>query len=177
MLFRSGARRLAGRIRGDPARSAADDLRIPPRAHDQREAARPRADRSGQAGCDDRAPDVSAAEAEAAKQNWPMAIAGVDTAGNLVAYSKADNTQIFSVKISQAKAGTAVGMKRPTKALQDALAKGAENLRLLSFEGVALAEGGIPLVANGAIIGAIGVSGMASDQDGQVAAAGAAVIK
>lgn len=120
---------------------------------------------------------LAAAEAEAAKQNWPMAIAVVDTAGNLVAYSKADNTQIFSVKISQAKAGTAVGMKRPTKALQDALAKGAENLRLLSFEGVALAEGGIPLVSNGAIIGAIGVSGMASDQDGMVAAAGAAVIK
>ena len=120
---------------------------------------------------------LAAAEAEAVKQGWPMAIAVVDTAGNLVAYSKADNTQIFSVKISQAKAGTAVGMKRPTKALQDALAKGAENLRLLSFEGVALAEGGIPLVSNGAIIGAIGVSGMASDQDGMVAAAGAAVIK
>ncbi|HTR01498.1 MAG TPA: heme-binding protein [Candidatus Acidoferrum sp.] len=120
---------------------------------------------------------LAAAEAEAVKQGWPMAIAVVDTAGNLVAYVKRDNTQIASVKISQAKAYTAIAMKRPTKALQDTLAKGAENLRLLSFDGVALAEGGIPLVANGVFIGAIGVSGMASDQDGMVAAAGAAAIK
>jgi glc operon protein GlcG len=120
---------------------------------------------------------LAAAEAEARKQGWPMAIAVVDTAGNLVAFSKFDNTQIASVKISQGKANSAIGFKRPTKALQDALEKGGVNLRVLSLEGAVPAEGGIPLVSNGVFIGAIGVSGMASDQDGVVAAAGAAAIK
>ena len=120
---------------------------------------------------------LAAAEAEARKQGWPMAIAVVDTAGNLVAFSKIDNTQIASVKISQGKANSAIGFKRPTKALQDALEKGGVNLRVLSLEGAVPAEGGIPLVSNGLFIGAIGVSGMASDQDGVVAAAGAAAIK
>ena len=120
---------------------------------------------------------LAAAEAEARKQGWPMAIAVVDTAGNLVAFSKLDNTQIASVKISQGKANSAIGFKRPTKALQDALEKGGVNLRVLSLEGAVPAEGGIPLVSNGLFIGAIGVSGMASDQDGVVAAAGAAAIK
>ncbi len=120
---------------------------------------------------------LAAAEAEARKQGWPMAIAVVDTAGNLVAFSKLDNTQIASVKISQGKANSAIGFKRPTKALQDALEKGGVNLRVLSLEGAVPAEGGIPLVQNGMIIGAIGVSGMASDQDGVVATAGAVVIK
>lgn len=120
---------------------------------------------------------LAAAEAEAVKQNFTVAIAVVDTAGNLVAYSKIDNTQIASVHISQGKAQSAVGFKRPTKALQDALATGGVNLRVLTLEGVVAAEGGIPLVHNGAIIGAIGVSGMTSEQDGIVANAGVAALK
>ncbi|MEI7949790.1 MAG: heme-binding protein [Gammaproteobacteria bacterium] len=120
---------------------------------------------------------LAAAEAEARKQGWPMAIAVVDTAGNLVAFSKLDNTQIASVKISQGKANSAISFKRPTKALQDALEKGGVNLRVLSLDGAVPAEGGIPLVHNGLFVGAIGVSGMASDQDGVVATAGAAALK
>lgn len=120
---------------------------------------------------------LAAAEAEAAKQNFTVAVAVVDTAGNLVAFSKGDNTQIASVNISQGKAYTAVGFKRPTKALQDTLAAGGVGLRTLTLEGVVAAEGGVPLVLNGQIVGAIGVSGMTSEQDGVVAAAGVAALK
>ena len=120
---------------------------------------------------------LAAAEAEAQKQGWPMAIAVVDTAGNLVAFSKRDNTQIASVKVSQQKAYTAIAYKRPSKALQDTLATGGVNMRVLTLDGVVAAEGGVPLVANGQFIGAIGVSGMTSEQDGVVANAGAAVVK
>jgi glc operon protein GlcG len=120
---------------------------------------------------------LAAAEAEATKQNFTVAIAVVDTAGNLVAFSKGDNTQIASVNVSQGKAYTAVGFKRPTKALQDTLAAGGVGLRTLTLEGVVAAEGGVPLVLNGQIVGAIGVSGMTSEQDGVVAAAGVAALK
>ncbi len=120
---------------------------------------------------------LAAAEAEASKQNFTVAIAIVDTAGHLVAFSKGDNTQIASVDISQGKARSAVGFKRPTKALQDTVAAGGVGLRMLTLEGVVAAEGGIPLLQNGAIVGAIGVSGMTSEQDGVVAAAGVAALK
>jgi len=120
---------------------------------------------------------LAAAEAEATKQNFNVAVAVVDTAGNLVAFSKGDNTQIASVNVSQGKAYTAVGFKRPTKALQDTLAAGGVGLRTLTLEGVVAAEGGIPLVLNGQIVGAIGVSGMTSEQDGIVATAGVAALK
>ncbi len=120
---------------------------------------------------------LAAAEAEAEKQQWPVAIAIVDTAGNLVAYSKRDHTQNASVVISQAKAASAANFKRPTKALQDALAGGGLGLRVLSLEGAVPAEGGVPLILNGAIVGAIGVSGMTSEQDGVVAMAGVAALK
>lgn len=120
---------------------------------------------------------LAAAEAEAAKQNFTVAIAVVDTAGNLVAFSKMDNTQFASVEVSQGKAYTAVGYKRPTKALQDTIAGGGVGLRTLTLTGVVAAEGGVPLVLNGRIVGAIGVSGMSSEQDGVVAAAGLAALK
>lgn len=120
---------------------------------------------------------LAAAEAEAVKQNFTVAVAVVDTAGNLVAFSKGDNTQIASVNVSQGKAYTAVGFKRPTKALQDTLAAGGVGLRTLTLEGVVAAEGGVPLVLDGKIVGAIGVSGMTSEQDGVVAAAGVAALK
>ncbi|MDR2213851.1 MAG: heme-binding protein [Pseudomonadales bacterium] len=120
---------------------------------------------------------INAAETEAANRNWPMAIAVVDTAGQLVAYVKRDDTQNASVEVSQAKARSAVLYKRPTKAFQDLIAQGGINLRVLTLEGAVAAEGGIPLTVDGKIIGAIGVSGMASDQDGVVAAAGAAALQ
>jgi uncharacterized protein GlcG (DUF336 family) len=120
---------------------------------------------------------LAAAEAEAVAQNWNMAIAVVDTAGNLVAFVKRDNTQNGSVKVSQAKAVSAALYKRPTKAFQDTLAEGGVGLRLLTLEGAVAAEGGVPLVVGGAIIGAIGVSGATSEQDGVVAAAGLAALQ
>lgn len=120
---------------------------------------------------------LAAAEAEAVKQNFPVAIAIVDTGGNLVAFVKRDNTQLASVKIAQGKANSAISFKRPTKALQDGLAQGGINLRTLTLEGVVAAEGGIPLVSKGMFIGAIGVSGMTSEQDGIIATAGAAASK
>jgi len=104
-------------------------------------------------------------------------VAVVDPSGNLVYYEKMDNTQLGSAHIAVEKAKTAALFKRPTLAFQDALAKGAENLRILTLPGVVAAEGGIPLVADGKIIGAIGVSGMTSAQDAQCAKAGAEALK
>jgi len=115
--------------------------------------------------------------AEAAKNGWTMAVAIVDPAGNLVYYEKMDNTQLASAHVAVEKARTAATYKRPTQAFQDALAKGAENWRILSLPGVVAAEGGIPLVVDGKIVGAIGVSGMTSAQDNQCAKAGADAVK
>ena len=115
--------------------------------------------------------------AEAAKNNWAVAVAIVDPSGNLVYYEKMDNTQLASAHVAVEKARTAATYKRPTQAFQDALAKGAENWRILSLPGVVAAEGGIPLVMDGKIVGAIGVSGMTSAQDGQCAKAGAEALK
>jgi glc operon protein GlcG len=117
---------------------------------------------------------VAAAEAEARKNNWWMAIAVVDTAGKLVAFERMDNTQMGSIDIALGKATTANNLKRPTKALQDLIAQGGAGVRFLAVPGVLPIEGGIPIVADGKIIGAIGVSGAASDQDAQCAAAGVA---
>jgi glc operon protein GlcG len=120
---------------------------------------------------------MAAAEAEAKKNNWPVAIAIVDSAGKLAAFSKMDNTQHGSVDIAIGKANTANNLKRPTKALQDLIAQGGGNLRLLAVPGVLPLEGGVPIVIDGKIIGAIGVSGVTSAQDAEVAMAGAAAAK
>jgi glc operon protein GlcG len=117
------------------------------------------------------------AMAEARKNNWLMAVAIVDTTGNLVYYEKMDGTQLASANIAVEKARSAAQFKRPTKLLQDQVAAGGDGLRILGLPGAVPVEGGIPLVAGGRIIGAIGVSGGTSSQDGQCAAAGAAVIK
>lgn len=115
--------------------------------------------------------------AEAAKNNWNIAVAVVDPSGNLVYYEKMDNTQLASAHIAVEKARTAATFKRPTKAFQDSLATGAENLRILGLPGIVPAEGGIPLLIEGKIVGAIGVSGMTSAQDNQCAKAGADLFK
>jgi uncharacterized protein GlcG (DUF336 family) len=117
------------------------------------------------------------AVAEAKKNNWTMAITVVDAAGDLVYFEKMDETQLGSIDVSIAKARSAVRFKRPTKAFQDALAGGGDGLRILGLQGAVPIEGGIPLVSGGKIVGAIGVSGGSSQQDGVVAAAGAAVVK
>jgi glc operon protein GlcG len=115
--------------------------------------------------------------AEARKNNWTMAVAIVDTAGNLVYFEKMDGTQAASASIAVDKARSAVLFKRPTKALQDALAAGGDGLRILGLAGAVPVEGGIPLVVENKIVGAIGVSGGASNQDSQCATAGAALMK
>jgi uncharacterized protein GlcG (DUF336 family) len=120
---------------------------------------------------------AAAAQAEAVKNNWKMAVAVVDPNGTLIYYEKADNTQIGSADVAVAKARSAARFKRPTKAFQDALASGGAGLRILGLEGAVPIEGGVPIISDGKIIGAIGVSGANSDQDGQCANAGAGVIK
>ncbi len=113
---------------------------------------------------------MEAAEAEARRNNWNVAIAIVDAHGELILFQKMDNVQVASVDISQAKARTAARMRRPTKALDDAVTGG--RLALLAVEGVLPLEGGVPVIHNGVVIGAVGVSGVTSAQDAQIAAAG-----
>jgi glc operon protein GlcG len=115
--------------------------------------------------------------AEAAKNNWNMAVAIVDPSGNLVYYEKMDNTQLGSANVAIDKARSAALFKRPTKVLQDALAAGGDGLRILRIQGAVPVEGGIPLLMDGKIVGAIGVSGGTSAQDGQCAKAGADALK
>jgi glc operon protein GlcG len=115
--------------------------------------------------------------AEARKNNWTMAVAIVDTAGDLVYFEKMDDTQAGSVEVAQAKARSAARFKRATKVFQDALAAGGEGLRILALDGAIPVEGGVPLVVGGKIVGAIGASGGTSAQDGQVAAAGVGALK
>jgi glc operon protein GlcG len=120
---------------------------------------------------------AAAAEAYATGKNWAVVIAIVDTGGNLVYLQKQDNVQIGSLEVAQLKAKTANNFKRPTKALQDAVALGGENLRALSLPNAIVVEGGELLIENGKIIGAIGVSGLKAVEDTEVAKAGTAVIK
>ena len=120
---------------------------------------------------------AAAALAEARKNNWLMAVAVVDPAGDLVYYEKMDNTQLGSAKVSVNKARSAALFKRPTKAFQDSVAGGGAGLRVLGLEGAVPLEGGVPLVVDGKIIGAIGLSGDSSDHDGQCARAGADAIQ
>jgi glc operon protein GlcG len=116
---------------------------------------------------------MAAAELEALKNSWQVAIAILDSGGNLVMFHKIDNAQLSAGEAAEGKARTALQFKRPSKALDDAIAAGGGGLRLLALKDITPLEGGIPLVANGAIVGAIGVSGALSAQDAQVAKAGA----
>lgn len=115
--------------------------------------------------------------AEARKNNWTMVVAIVDAAGDLVYYEKMDNTQLGSSQVAIGKARSAVRFKRPTKAFQDAVAGGGAGVRILGLEGAVPIEGGIPIVMDGKIVGAIGVSGDSSDHDGICAQAGANALK
>ncbi|HEX7836467.1 MAG TPA: heme-binding protein [Kofleriaceae bacterium] len=114
---------------------------------------------------------AAAAIAEGKKNGWTVAAAIVDTNGDLVFFERIDGTQVGSVTVSQEKASTAVRFKRPTKAFEDALVGGRQ--AILRLPGVVPIEGGIPLVIEGKIVGAIGVSGATSQQDGICAQAGA----
>ena len=126
----------------------------------------------------DSAKKVAAAALAVAKQNgWTQAAAVVDTAGDLVYFEKMDGTQGASIDIAIDKARSSVRFKRPTKVLQDQVAAGGEGMRFLTLRGVVAAEGGVPLVMDGKIVGALGISGGTGPQDGQVANAGATAVK
>ena len=119
---------------------------------------------------------MAGAEAEAKKNNWPVAIVILDSGGQMVMMQRLDNTQWGSVDIAREKARTAVALRRPTKVLQDGIAQGGVNLRFLST-GFSVLEGGIPIVHENKIIGSIGVSGVTSQQDAQTAQAGQDALK
>ena len=114
---------------------------------------------------------MAAAEAEARKNNWPVVIAIVDSAGYLVMLQTLE-AQHASVDIATGKARTAVNFRRPTKAMEDSLAANGSALRLLALKDVTPLQGGLPIVVDGKIIGGIGVSGVLASQDEMVAKAG-----
>ena len=117
---------------------------------------------------------AAAAQAEARKNNWTMVIAIVDDGAHLIYLERMDGTQIGSVLVAQDKAATAARFKRPTKVLEEMVAGGRTAFMKLS--GALPIEGGLPIMVDGAVIGAIGISGGSSSQDTQVAAAGLAVL-
>ena len=120
---------------------------------------------------------AAAALAEARKNNWRMAAAVVDGSGELVYFEKIDGTQVASTDIAIDKARSSARFKRRTKAFQDAIAKGGAEVRLLGLRGVVATEGGVPIVIDGKVVGAIGVSGGTGAQDEQCANAGIAVLE
>lgn len=113
---------------------------------------------------------ASAARTEAIKNGWNVCIAIVDPAGLLIYFQKLDDTQLGSVEVSQAKARCSALYKRPSKALADVVTGG--NVGMMGLPGAIAVEGGLPLFADGQIVGAIGISGVMSNQDGIVAQAG-----
>jgi glc operon protein GlcG len=119
---------------------------------------------------------MAAAEAEAVKNNWQVVITIIDSGGHMVMMQKADNTQLASISASEGKAQTALAFKLPSKALEDAITAGGAGTRLLALKNIAPFEGGFPILIDGKIVGAIGVSGALSSQDAQVAKAGLSAV-
>ena len=120
---------------------------------------------------------MAAAEAKATQNNWNVAISIVDSGGHAVMLQRLDGTQLASIRIAEAKARTAVEFRRPTKALEDVIAGGGVGLRYFTVRDVNLMEGGVPIVVDGKIVGGIGVSGVDSRNDAQIAQAGADAVK
>ena len=115
---------------------------------------------------------AAGAVAEATKNGWPVAIAVVDTHGFLVYFEKVDDTQSASPLIAVEKARTSAMTRRPTRVFTETIGKGGNGLAILGLPGIAPNTGGMPIIVNGKIIGAIGVSGVTGDQDEQIAVAG-----
>jgi len=120
---------------------------------------------------------MAAAETKAKQNNWNVVISIVDSAGHAVMLHRLDGTQLASIRIAEGKARTAVEFRRPTKALEDVIAGGGAGLRYFTVREVNLMEGGIPIVFEGKIVGGIGVSGVDSKDDAQIAQAGADAVK
>ncbi len=118
---------------------------------------------------------MSAAMAEAEKHGWAVNVAVVDSGANLVAFGRMDGAQLASIAIAQHKARTSAIFRRPTKFFEDGIQK-SDNKYLLTLDGIIASRGGIPLIADGKLIGAIGCSGAAGSQDEAACLAGAATI-
>lgn len=117
---------------------------------------------------------AGAAEAEAKKNNWPVVIAIVDAAGHLLYLQRNDGAQLGSIDVALGKATTAALFRRPTKDWEERLAEG--RLGYLSFPNRTLLEGGVPVLVDGEVVGAVGVSGVKSSEDAQIARAGVAAL-
>ena len=113
---------------------------------------------------------ATAAEVEARKNNWNVVIAVVDDGGHLLYLQRIDGTQTGSIEVAIQKARTAQAFKRPTKVFEDAIAGGRN--ALIALHGALPLEGGLPIMVGGQLVGAIGVSGVKSTEDGQIAKAG-----
>lgn len=120
---------------------------------------------------------IAAGQVEAKKNSWPVAIAVVDTAGNLVAFEKLDDTQTASIDVAQDKARSSAIYRRPSKVFEDLVAGAGAGMRVLNLRNASTVEGGVPIAVGGKIIGAVGVSGVTSQQDGVVAKASADALK
>src|SRR5271168_3230349 len=118
---------------------------------------------------------IQAAVAEAKRRNWKMNVAVADSGGNLVAFQRMDGAMLASIQIAEHKARAAVTFRRPTKVFEDGIQLMHLNY-LLAFDGIIASRGGIPLMDQGVIIGAIGCSGGTDSQDEVVSKAGAALI-
>jgi glc operon protein GlcG len=118
---------------------------------------------------------AAAAQAEARRNEWRVVIAIVDDGGHLLYLERSHDTQFGSVETAIQKAHAAVAFQRPTKASEDAVISG--RLIHLALPGVIPAEGGVPLQIDGVVVGGLGISGVRSFQDGQIAAAGAAALE
>lgn len=123
---------------------------------------------------------MAAAEKEAVKEDWPVSIAIVDSTGYLVMFQRLENSHLGSVEIALEKAKGVALFRRPTKVFQDMVeggrtGEGRAGLRMLRFPAIPL-EGGVPIIVEGKLIGAVGVSGVQSHQDAQVAEAGIAAL-
>ena len=120
---------------------------------------------------------MAGADGEAAKNNWPVVIAILDSGGHVVMLHRRDDAQLSSLEIAQGKAKTALMFKRPTKVLDDAISGGGAGLRFLALKDIVPLEGGLPIVMDGKIVGAIGVSGVLSAQDALIGRAGIDALK
>lgn len=117
---------------------------------------------------------ATAAEAEARKNNWNVVIVIVDDGGHLVLLRRMDGTQTGSIDVAIGKAKTSAAFKRPTKVFDD-LAKTRPSITTIAADAVLL-EGGVPIMVGGQLVGAVGVSGVTSQQDAQIAEAGIAAL-
>ena len=118
---------------------------------------------------------ANAAEAEAKRNNWSVVIAVVDEGGHLLHLVRLDNTQYGSIDVAIQKARSAIAFRRPTKILEEQVSQG--HVRYLSLPGAIPIEGGLPILLENQFVGAIGVSGVRSHQDAQIAQAGIDILK